>query len=153
MTTINIWGPIIWKYFHVLIAQIKEESFNKIYKSVFNHIYSICEYLPCPSCAEHAKVFLSKVKYNTIDTKENFKKMMHFFHNSVNTRINNILFEYNKITIYDNVNVIQCFNEMINVYHTRGNMKLLNETFRRQNIIKNASKWLRSNIIHLQYKS
>ena len=63
------WGPPIWALFHTMIEKVKEESFQSLGPQMFSLIKQICQYLPCPDCANHAIIFLNKVNAKTILTK------------------------------------------------------------------------------------
>ena len=154
MAPIELWGPAVWKLFHVLISQLKDESFSNVYRELFFNIHSICSYLPCPDCSNHAVLFLNKVSMHTISNKEDFKKMLCHFHNEVNRRTNkNRQFEYCNIIQYDSENVIQVFNAFVKVYNTNGNMKLLAESFQRKMIVNRLSAWIKHNVHHFHIKS
>jgi hypothetical protein len=146
MTQPSIWGPPIWTLFHTLLEKIKEENFNTLYIELFNHIKRICSYLPCPECSQHATLFLSKVKPEQISNKNDFKNMLYVFHNKVNVRKHKTLFAYSEMNRYKYLNIIVVYNKFTTVYNTKGNMKMLTESFQRQFVIKNFKQWLIKNI-------
>jgi len=151
MTQQSIWGPIIWKFFHVLLEKIKEESFSTIYLSLFHQIKRICSYLPCPECSLHATHFLSTVKEQHISSKNDFKQMLYFFHNKVNIRKKKPFFPISQLNQYKNYPLIQTYNNFIKVYNTKGNLNMLTESFQRQLVIKDFRKWLLNNIKNFQH--
>ena len=144
----NQWGPPTWTLFHTLIEKIKEDSFNQIGPQLFSYIFRICGYLPCPDCSRHAIQFLSRVESKSLSSKIEMKNLFYIFHNAVNKRKNKPLFNYEKIDNYKNFNLITCFNNFVAIYHTKGNMKLLAETFQRKLIIGEFKKWLELNFKH-----
>lgn len=146
MVQINIWGPPIWRFFHVLIEKIKEENFSTVHRELFNYIKRICSYLPCPECSQHANQFLSKITPNQISNKNDFKNMLYVFHNQVNKRKQKQPFPYSEMERYKQYNIIHVYNKFISVYNTKGNMKMLTETFQRQFIIRDLKNWLIKNI-------
>jgi len=150
MTQPSIWGPPIWTLFHTLIEKIKEENFKNIYMELFNHIKRICSYLPCPDCSQHATLFLSKVKYEHISNKNDFKNMLYVFHNKVNIRKQKKLLPYSELNKYKNYNILAVYNKFVTVYNTKGNMKMLTESFQRQFVIKSFKEWLIKNISNFQ---
>jgi hypothetical protein len=131
-----------------MAEKINEEGFNKISSEMFNWIKRICAYLPCPDCSQHATDFLSKVQMNKISNKNDFKNMLYVFHNVVNTRKTKALFNYSEMEKYKNNNIIATYNNFTRIYNTRGNMKLLTESFQRQLIIKDFKQWI---MAHAQY--
>ena len=63
----------------------------------------------------------------------------------VNVRKKKPLFNYGNINVYQNLNIVNVFNNFVSVYNTKGNMKLLAESFQRMLIIKDLKKWLIEN--------
>lgn len=91
------WGEPTWFLFHTLSVKIKDSEFAIIKDELLNTIYSICINLPCPTCANHAKMYLDGINFNTIQTKEDLKKMLFSFHNIVNKRKGYAIFPYEKL--------------------------------------------------------
>ena len=150
MTQPSVWGPPIWTLFHTLIEKMKQERFKELHMELFQHIKSICSYLPCPECSSHATLFLSKVNPINISNKNDFKNMLYVFHNQVNLRKQKPAFSYSGMDKYKNSNLVQVFNRFITVYHNKGNMKMLTETFQRQMVIQEFRKWMVRNISAFQ---
>jgi len=134
--SVKIWGPPIWCFFHTLAEQIKEDRFNEIFMQLFAYIRRICRVLPCPDCSEHATQFLLKVNPAGIRCKQDFKNVMFFFHNSVNKRKGKPIFDINNLSQYANIPVIIAYNNFVAVFRTKGNMKLLADSFQRQMLLK-----------------
>ena len=146
----EVWGPPIWALFHTLAEKIKEEEFNQVFPPLFHYIKRISAYLPCPECAGHATQYFSKIKPTQITNKKDFKNMLYIFHNMVNVRKKKPLFNYADTEKYKNNNIGELYNRFINVYNTKGNMQMLNESFQRQFVIKDFKKWLINNLKHFQ---
>jgi hypothetical protein len=144
----NAWGPPIWMLFHSLAEKIKEDKFSEIGPQLFSMIRKVCTTLPCPECSMHATSFLSRVDFSTIKTKTDLKHLLYIFHNAVNKRKNKQLFNVLGIANYSSSNLILAFNNFVSVYNTRGNMKLLAESFQRSLIIKEFRKWFMLNYRH-----
>jgi hypothetical protein len=142
----NQWGPPIWSFFHTLAEKINEEKFNDIFPQLFAHITRICSVLPCPECSSHATAFLSKVQSQNVKTKWGFKHILHVFHNSVNQRKNKPMQGEDILQIYSNKNIIDEYNRFVSVYQTKGNIRLLADTFQRTIIIKEFREWFIKNI-------
>jgi len=55
---------------------------------------------------------------------------------------------FNQILLnkYEKMNVITAYNNFVSVYHTKGNMKLLAESFQRKLILKDFRQWFMNNI-------
>lgn len=143
----NIWGPPIWTFFHTLAEKINEDNFHNIFPMLFLYIKRICSVLPCPDCSRHATIFLAKVNPSGIRNKNDFRNIMCIFHNVVNKRKNKPIFDSSNLTnTYSNNNIIVTYNNFIASFHTKGNMKLLAETFQRQMLINEFKKWFLLNI-------
>jgi hypothetical protein len=144
----NNWGPPIWMLFHTLAEKIKEDKFSDIGPQVFYMKKRVCTTLPCPECSMHATTFLSRIDFSGIKTKTDFKHILYIFHNAVNKRKNKPLFNVLDIANYATSNLILAFNNFVSVYNTRGNMKLLAESFQRKLIMREFRKWFMLNIQH-----
>jgi hypothetical protein len=145
MSPPTIWGPIIWRFIHILIESIKEEQFNNIGFQTFYLIKQICQTLPCPDCSMHATMFLSKVNFKHIKNKNDFKSLFYIFHNAVNKRKNKELFNVMGLNMYKNQSLIHAYNNFINVYTVRGNHKLMTDSFARNITIKQCKSFLLKN--------
>jgi hypothetical protein len=139
----SIWGPPTWKLFHTLIEKITDEN---LVVPLFQYIVRICYNLPCPDCSSHSKTFFSKINQASIKTKTDLRNLMYIFHNMVNRRKNKPMFHVDKLVDYKNNNTIQTYNQFINVYQTRGNMKLIADSLQRQLLVKEFKKWVTVNI-------
>jgi len=142
----SVWGPPTWTLLHTLAEKIHEEDFNKLMPQMFILIKRICAYLPCPDCSQHATQFLAKLKPEQMATKIEFKNTLYLFHNMVNARKKKPLFNYGNINYYQNLNIFNVFNNFVSIYNTKGNMKLLSESFQRLLVIKDLKRWLINNI-------
>jgi hypothetical protein len=143
----NRWGPPIWIFFHVLAEKINEEQFHSVFPILFGFIRRICRILPCPECSEHATIFLSKVNPAGVKNKDDFRNIMCIFHNVVNRRKQKTIFDRAKLTErYGGVGPIIAYNGFAGAFHTKGNMKLLADTFQRNLVLSDFKKWFLNNI-------
>jgi len=72
---------------------------------------------------------------------------MYIFHNVVNRRKNKQPFDKNNLAaLYANNNPAIAYNNFVSVFHTRGNMKLLAESFQRKLVLGDFRKWFMRNI-------
>jgi len=133
---------------HTLASKIKETSFPVIGPSLILVLIQICNNLPCPECAQHAKQFWSKVKTANIKTKDDLINLLFVFHNMVNKRKQLQPFKYENLQYYKTRNVVQTYNIFSRNFNTRGNMNLINESFRRNMMLSSLRSWLMSNVIH-----
>jgi hypothetical protein len=150
MSPPEIWGPPIWTFFHTLAEKVNEDLFPKIKHDLFFFIKRICSFLPCPECSQHAIYFLTRLNLDKIREKTDFIKIIYIFHNTVNKRKKKQLFNYGYINKYKNHNIITTFNNFIRVYHTKGNMNLLAESFQRSLLVKDLKNWLVNKISYFR---
>ncbi len=144
----NEWGPPTWTMFHTFIEKMKEESFSLIGPQLFSYIFRICTYLPCPECSQHAKKFLSNVNPAGLKTKDDMRNLFFVFHNIVNKRKNKHMFNLENLEKYKSIGLVASFKSFSEVYHTKGNMNLIAESFQRKMILDSFTQWLKINIIH-----
>lgn len=142
----EVWGPAVWTLFHTLIEHLNEEAYPKIYQYLVLHIQRICKFLPCPECSQDATRYLTKVNLNNNKTKLELKNALYLFHNYVNAKKRKRLFNYANINIYQKYKVIPVVNNFLLNYNTKGNMKLLTESFQRSFVLNEFKKWLSGNI-------
>jgi hypothetical protein len=140
----EIWGPAVWNLFHTLIEQLNEDAYQAIAPQLYSQFVKICKFLPCPDCASDATNFLAKVNLTHIKSKIEFRNTFYLFHNWVNARKRKPLFNYGNILIYSKYNIIVVINKFLSVYHTKGNMKMLNESFQRSLIVSTFKGWFTS---------
>ena len=142
------WGPSTWIFIHTLVAKLKESSFPLIGPNVILILIQICNNLPCPECAQHAKQFWSKVKTANIQNKTDLINLLFVFHNMVNKRKQIRPFKYENLKYYETRNVIETYNIFSRNFTTRGNMNLINESFHRNMMLASLRTWMMANVHH-----
>jgi hypothetical protein len=146
MSPPEIWGPAVWCLIHTLSEKINDYAFPFVFPGLFKMIARICKFLPCPECSMDASNYLAKVQLSNIRNKTDFKNTFYIFHNWVNAKKRKQLFNYSHIFLYTRYNLIQVVNNFISKYQTKGNMKLLSESFQRQFVIKDFKNWFQKTI-------
>ena len=141
MSPPEVWGPAVWTLFHTLAEKLNPNAYNQVVPSLFGIIVQICKVLPCPECSRDASNFLAKLKLSDYKTKDEFKNMLYLFHNYVNAKKRKPLYNYANMNKYENINLAWVVNNFIAKYNTKGNMKLLAESFQRSFVIKNFITW------------
>ena len=141
MSPPEVWGPPIWTLFHTLIEKLNPNLYQLVIPSMFSIIKGICRYLPCPDCSDHASKFLNKLNLNNYKTKNDFKNMLYLFHNLVNARKRKGLFNYTNIDKYSKLNINKVIHDFFKHYNTKGNLRLLTESFQRNIIKQQFIKW------------
>uniref|UniRef100_A0A6C0B7M2 thiol oxidase n=1 Tax=viral metagenome TaxID=1070528 RepID=A0A6C0B7M2_9ZZZZ len=142
------WGEPIWFLFHTLAQKVKEDSFPLIKDDLLNNIYSICSYLPCPACANHAIEYLNKINFNTIRTKDDLISMLYLFHNEVNKRKNVALFDFSYLKKkYSSAITINILKNFMQTFEKRSKSnRMISTEFHKKNYIIQLKQWLNINI-------
>lgn len=148
---ISTWGPPVWKFFHTLAEKVKDSEFDNIKLTLFMFIKQICKSLPCPTCSAHATDILQKINFESVKTKQDFKNVLFLFHNTVNKTKQKPLFNYTLLdSTYSDSDLIESYNNFISVYQTRGNFRLLAESFQRNLLINKLKSWIQQNIHYFE---
>jgi hypothetical protein len=146
------WGEPTWFLFHTLSVKIIDSEFQKIRTDLLNRIYAICTNLPCPDCANHAKAYLDGLNFNTIQTKEDLKHMLHTFHNVVNKRKGYPQFPYEeldeKYSKAITTNIIRNF--MAHFSDRNRSIKLLATDLHRARLCEVLKVWFNTNIVYFK---
>lgn len=141
------WGKPTWYFFHTLAEKVRPEEFSNVRQELLDIIYSICVNLPCPDCANHARTYLDKINFNTIQTRDDLKNMLFVFHNTVNQRKGYDIFTIEQLDeLYGNANTANIINHFLTTYLKKNSSPrmIANELFRRR-IVNKARDWLNSN--------
>ena len=145
MPAISVWGPPTWIMLHKLAEALHEADYPRLSAQLFGFIRRICAALPCPECSQHATTFLNTVKPSSISNKTDFVNTLYLFHNMVNVRKHKPLFNHQSVARYRSIHIQAAFKNFVSVYNTRGDLKLLAETFQRQLVVKDLRHWLNTN--------
>ena len=146
MSPPEVWGPAVWTFFHTLAENVNDDQPTAFIQQIFGQIKRICGFLPCPECSKDATIFLGKINIKEIRTKRNLIDKLYVFHNYVNKKKRKTLFNYGNIGKYKVINLILVYNNFIKNYNTKGNMKLIAESFQRKLIVSDLKKWFILNI-------
>ena len=117
--SIELWGPNIWGLFHGLSCKIKEDKFLYHKERLIYILKNICSTLPCPECSKDATNILNSINFNSVNTKEDFKQFIFYFHNSVNKKLNKPIYEYINLDKYNNVNINALYNNLNIIYSAK----------------------------------
>jgi hypothetical protein len=131
---------------HTLAEKIKEDKFSIVGPQIIANIMQICFNLPCPDCADHSKIFWSKVKIGNIKNKSDLINLLYVFHNCINKRKTYGPFKYENLNVYKSQSLVNTFNRFAQNFNTKGNMKLLTESFHRGRLLTSLKSWLMANI-------
>ena len=141
------WGEPTWILLHTLCEKVKDNSFDKILPSLLNIIYIICTNLPCPDCSAHAKQYLDSIRFKSIQTKPQLKKIMFDFHNSLNARKGFPIFKYADLNKYSTAITINVIYNFMNYYSVKNrSIHMISNDIYRNNIIIQIKEWFNVNI-------
>ena len=140
-----IWGMITWYMFHTIAEKIREEFFVIARTSLIDFIKQISFNLPCPICAEHARNHLSRVNFDKIQTKEQFKLFIFAFHNQVNSDLNKPLADISVLEKYKTANMDRMLQLFIQVHnHESFSNKMMMRKHMKNQGIKDFVNWYAS---------
>jgi hypothetical protein len=138
------WANPTWFFFHTLIEKIHPAHYLLIKDELMAHIKKICTMLPCPDCAQHATQFMRNVK--TPISKEECKKMLFVFHNTVNMRVKKPLYPVEGLTMYQRVNLPVCYQLFREQFSKKtNNPKMFLDSMSRSRYIQELDTWLQKN--------
>jgi hypothetical protein len=148
------WGEPTWYLFHTLAEKVKEEHFPLIKDQLLNLINVICNNLPCPICADHAKNYLKGINFKSIQTKTQLKEFLWTFHNTVNQRKNFPYFPREELDEkYKKAVTINIINHFIQVFSKRSlSIRLIADDFHRGRLLKDLKEWFDKNLIYFDMK-
>ena len=107
----QLWGPITWTLFHVLIEKTKDESIPYIKHIIIHIIIIICKTLPCPTCREHSSKLLENYKhYHLLTTKVQLKRWVWELHNMVNQKLNKPIKSFSYVETYKAYSLQEIYN-------------------------------------------
>ena len=146
-TQAPLWGSRTWYFFHTLAEKIKPEEFESVKNELMELIRKICNNLPCPICTAHANEYLSKIKNHNIRTKEDLIELFFHFHNEVNTRKKQPLFEHEQLMIYKSANFLKIYQAFLYYYEDRvRNTNAIANNFHRKRVTSEVMEWMQKNI-------
>ena len=142
------WGPPTWFLLHTLTEKVKDEHFFRIKNELIRIIYTICTNLPCPDCANHAKLYLDSVNFNLIQTRYDLKNMLFVFHNSVNQRKGYSLFSVEELNDkYSTAVTVNIINNFIYYFSDKSRSpQMIAGDLYRARLTGSIKDWLNQNL-------
>jgi len=138
------WGNAYWDLFHTLSYKLKTDSkANELYK----HFYTLCSILPCPICKQHAIQYLSKIKKNSINKRDNLINLFFNFHNDVNIKLKKKQFSKDQFeNLYSKKKIVNTLNTFSIIYSKHNSNKGLDiNLLTRQQFFPNFVNFMKSN--------
>jgi Erv1 / Alr family len=140
-----LWGKPTWFLFHMIAEKMKPIYFLQNRMEVLQLINTICVNLPCPTCAEHAKAYIEKNRFFQIRNLDELKMMLFHFHNSVNARKNERIFQLDELSQYSQAIPENIVENFFKAYGRKSkNIRLLADDMHRQNIILQLREWFQT---------
>jgi hypothetical protein len=148
-----LWGPPIWFLFHTMAEKLKPTSFLLLKGSLINIIKKICSNLPCPECSRHSIMYMDTLDLTTMNSKEDFKHFLFEFHNSVNVRKKQSVFQRLQLDEkYKNANFYNIIVSFFSAFLQKSkNIRQLSDDFHKKSIAKYVSMWLKENRDHFTW--
>jgi hypothetical protein len=137
------WGEPTWFLFHTIAEKIKAEYFNEYKNEIFEIIKTICNTLPCPTCANHATEYMKKIYFQNIRSKEDLQAMLWAFHNEVNTRKGFALFPFENVnTKYSTANTRNIIQHFIQHHQDKhASFRMIADDLTRKRVCANLRLW------------
>ena len=146
MVSINKWGPIYWRFLHLLATVLPEETYVSNKEQIIDIIKQVCNNIPCPTCQEHASHFMKKVRWNNVKTQRDFYLLIHGFHNTVNKQLKKPeMNEQKSRELVASLNVKECTTEFIKILPqtNSGMVVMLGVSLMRKNAVKKIYDFLK----------
>ena len=141
------WAGPTWLILHTLAEKVDESRFLEVRVGLLNTIYTICTLLPCPICATHAKKFLDGVNFDTIQNKEDLKRLLFEFHNLVSKEKNLPIFNYDNINMYETTVTIKVIQNFMHFFSKKsGSIRLISDDLHRTRTIVTMKTWFNENM-------
>ena len=105
----RIWAAPTWYFFHTFAEKINPAFYRHNAYQCFDIIRQICYNLPCPECRYHATIYINKIRYQDVSTKEDLKFVLFTFHNFVNRRLGKPVFTWKQLELYKRANTRKIF--------------------------------------------
>jgi len=143
-----LWGAPTWFLLHTLAEKVKEEHFDRIKIDLYRSIYTICTNLPCPDCSNHAKEYLDSINFALLKTKQDLKNMLFVFHNIVNQRKGQPIYNKEEMeNTYPKAVTVNIINNFLFYFSDKSRSpKLMAGDLYRSRITANIKEWLTQNM-------
>jgi hypothetical protein len=139
----SVWGPATWTMLHCLVLKIKDDANN--IEQLKTMISSICENLPCPYCASHARSILQKSNFSRIQDILSLRVFVFQFHNKVNEKLKKPQMEYSEhLERYKNSNLVDVINTFIQAYNNNSGTTMMLYSFHKKQVTQQLRNYFKS---------
>jgi hypothetical protein len=138
----SVWGPATWTMLHCLVLKIKDDANNIDQLKIM--ISYICDNLPCPYCAAHAKSIIQKSNFSKMQDILSLRVFVFQLHNKVNEKLKKPQMEYSEhLEKYKNSNLVDVVNTFIKVYNNNGGTTMMLYSFHKKQVIDYLKKYFK----------
>ena len=142
----SVWGPPTWAMLHCLVLKIKDEPPIKTLNSLKHMISYICDNLPCPYCAAHARSIIQKSNFNKISDILTLRVFIFDFHNKVNERLKKQNMDYSShLEKYKNIKLVDAINTFITVFNNNSGTTMMLYSFHKKQVTEKLKQYFREN--------
>ena len=139
----SVWGPATWTMLHCLVLKIKDDATN--IEDLKKLITSICDNLPCPYCASHARETIQKSNFNKIQDILSLRVFVFQLHNKVNERLKKKQMEYSEhLERYKNFKLVDVINTFIKAYNNNGGTTMMLYSFHKKQVTNQLKNYFKS---------
>ena len=139
----SVWGPATWAMLHCLVLKLKDDANNIDQVKVI--ISSICDNLPCPYCASHARTMIQKSNFNKMQDVLSLRVFVFQMHNKVNERLKKPEMEYSEhLEKFKNVNLIDVINTFIKAYNNNSGTTMMLYSFHKRQVTNQVKLYFKN---------
>ena len=144
----SVWGPATWAMLHCLVLKIKDNPPIKTLNSLKEIITYICDNLPCPYCAAHARTIIQKSNFIKISDMLTLRTFIFEFHNKVNEKLKKPIMDYSThLEKYKNYKLVDVINLFIKVFDNNTGTTMMLYSFHKKQVIQKLKQYFRENAI------
>jgi hypothetical protein len=139
----SVWGPATWSMLHCLVLKIKDDATN--IEQMKTLISSICDNLPCPYCASHARTIIQKSNFSGIQDILSLRVFVFQLHNKVNEKLKKPQMEYSvHLEKYKNLNLIMVINTFIKAFNNNSGTTMMLYSFHKKQVIEQLRNYFKN---------
>jgi len=139
----SVWGPATWTMLHCLVLKIKDDATN--IEQMKTLISSICDNLPCPYCASHARTIIQKSNFSGIQDILSLRVFVFQLHNKVNEKLKKPQMEYSvHLEKYKNLNLIMVINTFIKAFNNNSGTTMMLYSFHKKQVTEQLRNYFKN---------
>ena len=140
----SVWGPATWAMLHCLVIKIKDDANNISQLKML--ITSICDNLPCPYCAAHARTMIQTSNFNNMQNVLALRVFVFQLHNKVNEKLKKTQMEYSEhLEKYKNVKLVDVINTFVKTYNDNAGTTMMLYSFHKKQVTNQLKMFFRKN--------